>query len=126
MNITTVDTTTLGTLAILPTIRVTQGLPRFIQYTFEDIDGAIDLSAWTGEFTISRQPFDDPILRVPLALNASGEIRVNLTAEQTADLAARAIIGGATNAMFQIRLTAPDPEFNQVWQGDVAVAGTTQ
>lgn len=122
MAVTTVDTN-WQELPILPVLRITQGLPRFVQYTFEDIDGPIDLTAWTGEFTISTAPFDKPFLRVPLTLNAVGEIRINLTAEQTAALAARPIIGGAKNASFQIRLIAPDPEFNQIWQGDIAVAG---
>jgi len=125
MNVLTIDTNPPN-LPILPVLRITQGLPRFVQYTFEDIDGPIDLSAWDGEFTVSRKPFDDPILRVPVTLNAAGEIRVNLTAEQTVELAALLIIGGATNKMFQIRLNAPDPEFNQVWQGDIAVSGTVK
>lgn len=118
----TVDLTP-SRIPILPVLRITQGLPREYQLTFEDVDGPVDLSTWTGEFVIAIKPFETPVLRVPLVLGADGTIRASLTAEQTAALPARPVIGGATNGTFQVRLVAPDPEFSQIWQGDVAVAG---
>lgn len=106
---------------ILPVIRIARGVEFYQEYLFEDADGPIDLSAWSGEVVISGQPFEDPFFRAALVCGSDGVIEMTIPA--TEEFPAVPRIGGAPSAVYQIRLTAPAPEFNQLWQGPAIIAG---
>jgi hypothetical protein len=111
---------------ILPTVTITQGLQfdgnwQFLSQ-YPEPDSPIDLTTWTGEFVIAETLGDTPLISMPCALFASGDVTVTLTPEQTAALSPARKIGGRMAAEFQIKLTAPFPEFSQVWQGGVSIA----
>lgn len=82
----------------------------------------IDLSDWTASFVVAAD-FDGPaIITATPALSAEGDIAVALTADEARRL--WTCLGGGRRpltASWQLYLNAPDPEFNEVWQGTVTV-----
>lgn len=109
---------------VLPVIRITRGVEFYAEYLFEDADGPIDLTAWSGEFTIAERPFAPVLFRAEAQCGSDGIVSVTIPAEEQFPAVPR--IGGAPSAMFQITLTAPLPEFNQVWQGPAIIAGAVE
>lgn len=111
----------------LPPIEIVQGVQfdggwQFVS-DYPTTRSPIDLTTWTGEFIIADQLDSAPLLTVTPTLAATGDITVTLTEAQTAALTPARQVGGRAAAVFQITLRAPFPEFDQVWQGTVSIAG---
>lgn len=109
---------------ILPPISITQGVAFFQRWVFEDSAGPIDLTGWTGTYALSKRPFEKPFHEGDCALGGTvGDIQISITAEETATFEAKPILGGAPNAILQIKLVSPLPTQNQVWQTNATIAG---
>jgi hypothetical protein len=111
----------------LPAIKIVQGVQfaggwQFVS-SYPSERSPIDLTTWTGEFVIADELDSEPLLTVTPILAATGDITVTLTEAQTAALDPARQVGGRAAAIFQITLRAPSPEFDQVWQGAVSIAG---
>ena len=111
----------------LPAIKIVQGVQFDGGWQFTSSYPAerspIDLTTWTGTFIIADELDSEPLLTVAPVLSETGDITVTLTADQTAALDPARQVGGRAAAIFQITLRAPSPEFDQVWQGAVSIAG---
>lgn len=80
-----------------------------------DFTQEVDGTSWSAEIIIWNCGVD--MLRAPVALAADGGVSVTIPASTSAALrSARRI-----DAHFQIRFTAPIPDFNMVWQGPATV-----
>jgi len=115
----------MSAVLILPTISMVQGVDfsqvwRFLT-NYPTPRTPIDLSNWSGEFTLS-DAVAEPFFRAPLTLLASGDITLTIPAATTATFRPARQVGGRAAAEFQIRLEAPLPELSQVWQGGVSIA----
>jgi hypothetical protein len=116
----------------LPAITIIPGLQKDIVLRFSSAyptdNSAVDLTGWSGELIIAQSAGAEAIARYPLDLDADGWITVTLTAAQTLalELDPAQQIGGRVNAFYQITLTAPEPEFSQVWQGGVVIAARSE
>lgn len=109
---------------VLPPISVTKGIAFFQRYLFEDSGGPIDLTGWTGAFSLSKRPFEKPFFEGECVLGGTdGDVRVSISVEDIAAFEVNPILGGSPVASFQIYLEAPDPTQNQVWQGPAKIAG---
>lgn len=111
----------------LPPIEIVQGVQfdggwQFVS-DYPTTRSPIDLTTWTGEFVIADELGGTPLLTVAPGLSVLGDIAVTLTPSQTAALMPSLQVGGRAAAIFQITLRAPFPEFDQVWQGAVSIAG---
>lgn len=108
----------------LPPMNLVQGQVTGVNLTFlDDAEGAMDLTGWTGEIRMAYSIGETPFFTADLALAAEGAVVGEIPADTTANIPARPEIGGTVGGIFQIILTAPDPEFNQVWQGPFVIAG---
>jgi hypothetical protein len=111
---------------ILPAISITRGQRAAFQWRYLTAYPAartpVDLSDWTGLFTLALNYDDAPLLTVPCALGVDGFVRVTLQPADTAELAGSQQIGGRVAAVFQVTLTAPQPELSQAWQGGASIA----
>jgi hypothetical protein len=106
----------------LPPLQVNQGQPfeTVIEWT---VDGETpDTSDWSGAITVKTAPKGDAVGTWAVDLSVNGQVRVSLTAEDTATFPALARLGRFVTAVFQIDLTDPDGA-GQVFQGSIAVSG---
>jgi hypothetical protein len=114
-------------LVTLPPITITQGVEYYERFTFaydEAGDEPIDLTGWTGTYTLSKRPFEKPFFTAELVLGgATGTVDITITAEDTATFGTLPRVGGSPNAVQQYELIAPDPVLNQIWQGPATIAG---
>ena len=110
-------------VVILPAISIIQGVEFYQEYRFDDVDGPIDLTGWTATAALSDAPFNAPFWTGVPTLASNGVITVTIPAATTLEFPVKAKVGGVGSAVFQIRLTAPAPEFHRVWQGPAIIAG---
>lgn len=115
--------TSNSAVVVLPPVSITQGLPFYLEMVFKDIDGPVDLSGWTGTFALSVKPFDEPFFSIACDLDENGVIRVQIEGTSTDTFDAPERIGGGPFACYQIFLSAPSSEFDQIWQGTANIAG---
>lgn len=109
---------------ILPPICITQGVEFFQRVLFEDSGGPVDLTDWTGTFSLSARPFDRPFYTTGLVLGgAVGDVRVTIPIEDSAEFEVDPVLGGSPVAFAQWYLVAPDPTQSQVWQAPAKIAG---
>lgn len=112
---------------ILLPITITQGVEFFQRIVFSldaDGDDPIDLTGWTGTFTLSARPFEKPFYTADLVLDGPlGDVRITIPAEDTATFTPLPRLGGSPNAVHQYSLISPDPSQNQLWQGPATIAG---
>jgi hypothetical protein len=102
----------------VPPIQVQQGLPFDYDLVWEEDGTPVDMTGWTGTFTVKAHFGDDTkLLTATPALGAAGEITIDLTADQIGALPFRDIRGPAKIGFYQITVT--DGTTGQVFQGEL-------
>jgi hypothetical protein len=86
-------------------LQIRAGLPfaLLIQWTRDDL--VVDTTGWEGALTIRKRPTGDLIGEYPVDVQTPGEIFIELTAVQTADLPQMPQLGFFETADFQIDLS---------------------
>lgn len=95
----------VATLPLL-SIKCGQSLP-FVLF-FEDADGPVDLTAWSGRFAVAEDYDQVAIVEVAPLLSAEGLVSATLTAEQTLLLQPYVTVG--CPLVFQIDLAGDGQE----------------
>lgn len=100
----------------LPAIKVTQGEAFSSSFTLE----GQDWTGYTGAVTYKTAPQGDLILETTCSGDALGEVTFSLTAAQTAEFPALAVVGFRRVGVYQVRMTGADVF---TFQGNLFVAG---
>ena len=110
-------------LVQLPPLQIIQGQDAYFWAVFMEGSTPVDLTGWTGEVKLAREIDGHDFWSAPVQLDAEGNVSVTLPASETDAFCVRGHkIGSETVGVFQITLTAPVSEFNEIWQGNVAIA----
>lgn len=109
---------------ILPPITIAKGVEFFQRILFEDGGSPVDLTDWTGTFSLSERPFEKPFYTTDLVLGGVvGDVRVTIPVTDSASFEVDPVLGGSPVAYAQWYLVAPDQTKNQVWQAPAKIAG---
>lgn len=109
---------------ILPPVCITQGVDFFERILFQDGNDPVDLTGWTGTFSLSNRPFEKPFYSTDLVLGGVvGDVRVTVPLADSASFPVDPVLGGSPVGVAQWYLVSPDPTKNQVWQAPLKVAG---
>jgi hypothetical protein len=104
-------------MEIIPPIQVTQGLPFDHDIVWEEDGVPVNMTGWTGTFTVKAKFGDDvKILTSTPVLGAAGEIAINLTATDTAGLPVQDRQGPVKLGFYQIMVT--NGATGNIFQGD--------
>lgn len=107
----------------IPVIKLVEGFQFEQNWLFQSADGPVDLTTWTGEFSLGYDVNGEKLATITPTLGADGTISVTVPAAAFADITPSNITGGGPVGIYQITLSAPDPVFDQLWQGVFTLAG---
>lgn len=113
-------------LVELPPIQIVEGQDAYFSALFREGDEPVDLTGWTGEIKMAHDVGCKAFWTAPVTLDAQGNVSVTLPHTETDAFCHKHVTGLNTVGIYQITLTAPVPEFNEVWQGAVAIAGVIE
>lgn len=107
--------TTIPPLKLSPVTDTIQSWRVVEGQTPVDFTATVDGNGWSAEFLIEN--CGQVEYRAPATLDADGYVSVSIPARTSAALRSRRRI----DAQFQIRFSAPLPDFDEVWRGPIVV-----
>lgn len=113
------------TVVVLPPLNLVQGQPTSVNITLQDdVNGPVDLSTgWSGELRLAYEIGQTPFFTAALTLDQFGGVTGEIDADTTQAIPIQPEIGGTIGGVFQIILTGPITELNEIWQGPFTIAG---
>lgn len=111
----------------LPPIQVIEGQDTYFNARFMEGDRPVDFTGWSAEFVMGHDLRARGFWRSDVDLDAEGNVSLTIPADQTDAFCFNdRRMGSDAEGVFQITFTAPMPQFNEIWQGNIAVIGVLQ
>lgn len=110
----------------LPPLQIVEGQDAYFFAKFIEGKGPVKFDGWSGEIKLAHDRSWKAFWTAPVQLDAQGNVSVTIPHTETDAFCVRRVAGLDTVGMFQITLTAPVPEFNEIWQGAVAITGVIE